>query len=277
MNWINLFVPGKDLSGAEAKEFMAAREANAYQLVDVRQPEEYAGGHLAGAILIPLKELPDRSAELEKEKPLIVYCAVGGRSKVAAQLLAGYGFTTVFNMAGGIKAWQGTQAAGPEGSGLELFTGDEDYPDGLSLAYAMEDGLQEFYRNMAGRATEADDQELYLRLMGFEDKHKARLLVEYRHVHAEEALPSRKIGEVMEGGGRVQDLMARMEGRLRGKRDILEFAMALETQALDLYIRMARKVEQQEVSTLFLSLASEEKGHLSLLSDELDALLLSQS
>ena len=58
MNWKNLFVPGEDFNVAQAKEYMEARGADAYQLLDVRQPKEYEEGHLAGAILIPLKELP---------------------------------------------------------------------------------------------------------------------------------------------------------------------------------------------------------------------------
>ena len=104
MNWKKLFVPGTDISVAEAKEYLAARDSMTYQLLDVRQPAEYEAGHLAGAILIPLKELPDRVASLDKDKPTIVYCAIGGRSKVAAQLLAGLGFANVYNMVGGIKA-----------------------------------------------------------------------------------------------------------------------------------------------------------------------------
>lgn len=276
MNWKKLFVPGNDLSVAEAQEFMAKKGADAYQLLDVRQPAEYGNGHLAGAILIPLKELPDRLSELEKEKPLIVYCAIGGRSKMAAQLLSGYGFDNVYNMTGGIKAWQGKQATGPESAGLELFTGDEEFIDGLSLAYAMEDGLQDFYKAMAGRATDIEEKKLYTRLMGFEDKHKARLLAEFHHVHGQDELPGQDVHGIIEGGGRAQDLLKQMEGRLHGKQDILEFSMALETQALDLYSRMARKTQSEEVRTLFLSLANEEQGHLAWLSAELDSVLAAE-
>lgn len=272
MNWKQLFSPGQDLNATEAKEYMAAREAEAYQLLDVRQPKEYETGHLAGSILIPLKELPERLSELNKEKPLIVYCAIGGRSKVAAQLLSGQDFASVFNMTGGIKAWQGHQATGSEIAGLEAFTGKEEFSDGLSLAYAMENGLQDFYRTLAERTSSLEDKKLYTKLMGFEDKHKARLLVEYRRVHGREAVPAHGEGAI-EGGNRAQDLLAQAEAQLHGNRAILSFSMALETQALDLYSRMARKSEQIEVKDLFLQLASEEKIHLSWLADELDKAL----
>ncbi|MBU3937510.1 MAG: sulfurtransferase [Proteobacteria bacterium] len=273
MNWKNLFVPGEDFSVAQAKEYMEGRSADAYQLLDVRQPKEYEQGHLAGAMLIPLKELPGRLGELEKEKPVIVYCAVGGRSKAAAQLLAGKDFASVYNMAGGIKAWQGHQASGPEEAGLEFFTGQEEYEDGVSLAYAMEDGLQEFYRSMAGRVQDAEQRQLYTRLMGFEDKHKARLLAEYRQAHGPEAMPEKGVAGLMEGGGRVEDFLARVDAHLHTKRDILELAMALETQAFDLYSRMGQKSEKSEARALFLRLADEEKMHLSYLADEMDKVL----
>lgn len=277
MNWKKLFVPGKNLTATEARDFMEGKVAEEYQLLDVRQPAEYENGHLAGAILIPLKELPDRLAELEKEKPLIVYCAIGGRSKMAAQFLSGSGFDKVYNVVGGIKAWQGGRATGSQEAGLELFTGEEEFVDGLSLAYAMEDGLKDFYKSLAGDTTDVDDRKLYTRLMGFEDKHKARLLAEFHHVHGHDALPTQGGHDIIEGGGRAEDLFAQVAGRLHGKHDILEFAMALEIQALDLYSRMARKARQEEVRALFLSLADEEKTHLALLADELDSVLLAQN
>ncbi|MDD5759419.1 MAG: rhodanese-like domain-containing protein [Desulfobulbaceae bacterium] len=269
MNWTKLFSPGKDFSVTEAKEYMAAHEAETYQLLDVRQPKEYETGHLAGSLLIPLKELPDRLNELDREKPIIVYCAVGGRSKVAAQLLSGHDFANVFNMSGGIKAWQGEQATGSEIAGLETFTGLEEYSDGVSLAYAMESGLQDFYRTLAERTSKPEDRNLYTRLMGFEDKHKAKLLAEYRRVHGQGAVPNSGAGTI-EGGGKAENLFAQAETELYGTQAILQFSMALETQALDLYSRMARKSEQDELKELFLQLAAEEKIHLSWLSDEVD-------
>ncbi|HCC54556.1 MAG TPA: sulfurtransferase [Desulfobulbaceae bacterium] len=274
MNWKNLFRAGANFTVAQAKEYMEARGAEAYQLLDVRQPKEYEAGHLAGAILIPLKELPGRLAELVKEEPVIVYCAVGGRSKAAAQLLAGNDFVSVYNMVGGIKAWQGMQAKGPIEAGLEFFTGQEDYEDGLSLAYAMEDGLQKFYQHLAVRAKNEEDRQLYTRLMTFEDKHKARLLAEYRRqAHGPETIAGQGPAGIMEGGGRVQDFLAQTDAYLQGPQDILELAMMLETQALDLYSRMAQKSEQQKVRTFFLGLADEEKSHLAFLAEALDKIL----
>lgn len=277
MNWKNLFNPVENMTAAEAKEFMAQHSTGDFQLLDVRQPKEYESGHLPGSLFIPLRELPTRLDELDKEKPVIAYCAVGGRSRAAAQLLAGKGFGRVYNLAGGIKAWQGRKAAGPEERGLELLTGGEDYSDAVSLAYAMEDGLQTFYRKLAETAESETERKLYQRLANFEVTHKARLMEEYRE-HAGDNAVSRPAGiensaRIMEGGGRVDDFLEQVRPYLKNVVDILELAMMLETQAYDLYSRMARKSGRATARELFLRLADEETMHLGFLAEELDKTL----
>ena len=68
-----LFSSGEDISPAEVKKYIAEHEPGSYQLLDVRQPKEFAEGHLPGALLIPVKELQDRLAEVDREKPTFVY------------------------------------------------------------------------------------------------------------------------------------------------------------------------------------------------------------
>ncbi len=272
MNWKNLFTPVRDMNAAEAKAYMAGRGSKEYQLLDVRQPKEYEAGHLAGAKLIPIRELPDRLNELERDKPLLVYCAVGGRSAAAAQLLSGKEFAEVYNLSGGIKAWEGRQATGPETAGLELFTGEMEYGDAAALAYAMEAGLQRFYRQLEAQAADQEQGRLYGQLAHFEEKHKARLVEEYGKHHNGATIPEQE-SEVMEGGQRVAEFFERAKGLLRTPRDILELAMALETQALDLYSRMAQKSEAAATRDFFLAMADEEKQHLGYLAKELERLL----
>jgi rhodanese-related sulfurtransferase len=78
-------------------------------VVDVREPEEFHGelGHVAGSVLIPLRELPRRAAELApaKDRDLIVVCRAGVRSTTGAALLTGLGFERVANMKGGMLEW----------------------------------------------------------------------------------------------------------------------------------------------------------------------------
>ncbi len=84
---------------------LAAMDARPFVL-DVRTPGEFSGGHIPGAVNIPLQELESRLGELEAQRSgMAVVCAVGGRSKAASELLAGQGFTGVQNVDGGTQGW----------------------------------------------------------------------------------------------------------------------------------------------------------------------------
>lgn len=77
-------------------------------IVDVREPDEFKGGHIPRAINVPLSALKSRINELEKykNKPVIVCCRSGQRSAQAAVSLRKQGFNTVHNLSGGFSAWQ---------------------------------------------------------------------------------------------------------------------------------------------------------------------------
>ena len=79
-------------------------------LVDVREPAEYAAGHLPGALLLPLGQLAARAAELPKDREVILYCQRGGRSATAAALLRGLpaGAGSVRELEGGYENWLAT-------------------------------------------------------------------------------------------------------------------------------------------------------------------------
>jgi rhodanese-related sulfurtransferase len=74
--------------------------------VDVRNPSEYGEKRLAGSMNIPLNHLNERLASIPRNRPLIVYCAGGYRSSIAASLLAQHGFGPVAQIAGGITSWE---------------------------------------------------------------------------------------------------------------------------------------------------------------------------
>ena len=73
-------------------------------VLDVREPHEYEVANI-GARLLPLGELPERLAELDKDAPLAIHCKTGGRSAKAVRLLQDAGFQNAFNVKGGITAW----------------------------------------------------------------------------------------------------------------------------------------------------------------------------
>ena len=72
----------------------------------MRAPREREQKHIAGSVSMPLNHLAERLQELPKDRPLLVYCAGGYRSSIAASLLQQHGFTHVSEIAGGIAAWE---------------------------------------------------------------------------------------------------------------------------------------------------------------------------
>ncbi len=78
-------------------------------VVDVREPSEFASGHIPAAVLIPLGQLPQRWAELPKDKTIIFVCRSGGRSGNALRLAQAHGVPDVHHMAGGMLAWMASR------------------------------------------------------------------------------------------------------------------------------------------------------------------------
>ncbi len=97
--------PFGEVGAVELNERLASEECPF--LLDVRQPHEWDIVNLEsdGAVIIPLAELQDRLDELPADREIVVYCRTGARSASAAQMLADEGFSTVFNLVGGIHAW----------------------------------------------------------------------------------------------------------------------------------------------------------------------------
>ncbi|QYG95515.1 rhodanese-like domain-containing protein [Iamia sp. SCSIO 61187] len=85
-------------------EAFAGLHGSGVTVIDVREPHEYEEGHVPGAMLIPLGEVPDRVAEVPDDRTVYLVCAVGGRSMRAAEHLAAQG-RDVVNVAGGTKGW----------------------------------------------------------------------------------------------------------------------------------------------------------------------------
>ena len=90
-----------------ALELKAALDAGAdIQLIDVRQPDEYAFAKIEGAKLIPLGEIISRMGELDPTREIVIHCKMGGRSARAIDALQRSGFTgNMKNLVGGITAW----------------------------------------------------------------------------------------------------------------------------------------------------------------------------
>jgi rhodanese-related sulfurtransferase len=77
------------------------------QLIDVREPDEYAAGHILGARNIPLSQLRMRMKELRQDQPIYLYCQNTLRSGRAAQMLYRKGYRDLYQLKGGFKQWTG--------------------------------------------------------------------------------------------------------------------------------------------------------------------------
>jgi rhodanese-related sulfurtransferase len=83
---------------------LAAAHADGAVVIDVREPVEYVGGHVPGAVLMPMGQLPSRVGELDRSRPVFVICASGNRSRAMAHYLERAGFDAR-SVDGGTTAW----------------------------------------------------------------------------------------------------------------------------------------------------------------------------
>jgi sulfur-carrier protein adenylyltransferase/sulfurtransferase len=194
---------------------------------------------------------------------------MGGRSRVAAQLLAGRGFKEVYNLSGGIKAWEGNVAEGPVELNMDMVRGDESPFEIIRLAYGMEHGLGLLYRTVQAVTEDKELGDLLGLLAGVEEKHKARLVELYRAIEPEaptgDAFEAQAASGVLEGGFDRDAFMKKNERFLKSVPDLLDLAMMVETQALDLYLRFSDKTADQQTKEVLFKIAEEEKGHLAAL------------
>ncbi len=92
-----------DISPSEYQSQYISTAAD-HLLIDVRTPEEFASGHIAGAINISVETIADRLNEIPQGQTLVLYCRSGNRSAQAAQILAEAGYTDIHDL-GGINDW----------------------------------------------------------------------------------------------------------------------------------------------------------------------------
>lgn len=98
----------KQISPQELAAWLADAGRDKPLLLDVREPWEFEKARIAGAQLIPMREVPARHQELDQEKDVVAICHHGGRSQQVAIFLEKAGFTRIHNLVGGVDAWSRT-------------------------------------------------------------------------------------------------------------------------------------------------------------------------
>jgi rubrerythrin len=177
-------------------------------------------------------------------------------------------------MAGGINAWNGLVAEGAYEAGLAYFPRASGPAEMISLSWALEDGNRAFYEGIARQAADEEDAALFRSLVLAEERHKETLRGLHARIAGEGATltPPAGIeaGGTMEGGIPVGEALAWARGK--APREIVEFAVAMEANSLDRYIKMGRSVRDEQSRGVFLALAAEEQAHIQRMASLLDSL-----
>ncbi len=182
----------------------------------------------------------------------------------------------MFNVSGGIKAWNSKTAIGPQDLGMGIFSGKEEPLDVLKTAYSLEQGLCEFYIDMEKEAKHERVKALFAKLSEIEEKHQMSIYKAYNDIS------NREIGrdefekmvekKAIEGGLSTKEYLDIFNPDLTSEIDVISLAMSIEAQALDLYRRLSVKVENPGSKTIINNIANEEKTHLASLGKLMDSL-----
>jgi sulfur-carrier protein adenylyltransferase/sulfurtransferase len=271
----------KDVTAEELRRFVRTQHEKDFELIDVRQPEEYRRGHIPGARLLPVSQLVQSLDRLPADKTLVFYCHAGGRSMAAAVMAdeQAAGRSTILNLNGGMLAWDGARLA--DVPRVRLFDGGAG-AQAFETAMAMEKGAQLFYESLAADLTGQPGGEVFARLAKAETAH-ARTVYGFWQKRQDdlapfEALFARHNGEILEGGMSLKDVLQKAAGQPEAGQPeagqpeagqaedrllrLIETALQIEYAAYDLYRTMAARDGDEALRETFYALAQAEKSHM---------------
>jgi len=179
-------------------------------------------------------------------------------------------------MEGGINAWKGLVAKGIPDAGMAYFEPAKKTGELIALAWYLEEGSRKFYAEMARREKDPEAVGLLNELVDDEERHKTSLFQLQQTLSgrkSDPAFPGSLIGikpgvEYLEGGMLLSEALEWVRGK--EVREVLDLSVSLEVNAVDLYIKMERKVQEKEARQVFQILSNQEKIHLERLSSLLE-------
>lgn len=282
MSVVDLFKPISLWSAAELKEWLRNTHPEEYQLLDVRQVQEYNQGHIPGAVSIPVWELPERLDEISSQLQTVVYCRFGLRSRAAAAMLHGAGCRAVATLKGGFEAWRGEIAQGGLDKVLAVLNTTE-IEKFIAVAWLLEDGTQRLYELMAVDCRSESVKSVFKKLARAEGEHKKTLesLFEGLVGHS----PSDDFAYVLleqtpqdilvEGGASLDEIRQWAADKSDVQR--VDLAIAVETNAYDRYLLLRRKLTDEHLKRIVEVVAGDERRHLYRLIGVYDDLLRGNS
>jgi rhodanese-related sulfurtransferase/rubrerythrin len=252
----------------QLRAYMARHHESEYLVVDVREPAEYANGHIPGARLMPLSDFDVRVAELAKldTRNLVFYCRSGARSaRVSEYASLTIGFPHVFNLIGGFTAWSGSHVI--QMPRLKSFHVSSDARAIIYQALELEKGAERFYAELVDHFSNTEAAVLMAELAGAEVAH-GRVLYDLlgsfggKPPEDFDRLFASLPGEVIEDGRSLAEALhdAKQAG-LPGALALLEMALEIELSAYDLYKNLSDDAPNESTRLVLTDLAQHEKRH----------------
>lgn len=179
-------------------------------------------------------------------------------------------------MEGGINAWNGLVAKGAPEAGMAYFDPAHKPEELIALAWLLEEGSRKFYEEMSRKEKDQEVVPLFQQLLADEQSHKAALFKLYQAIPGQEPDPDFPKSlihtepgvEYLEGGMILTEALAWVQGKDLG--EALTLSISLEVNAIDLYIKMERKLDEEKSKRLFQTLSNQERNHLRRLSAALE-------
>lgn len=189
-------------------------------------------------------------------------------------MLSGRGFENVYNLSGGIKALKEGTAYGPEDSGITMFDLNAGAEEAIIVGFGLEVGLRDFYLAMESKMVDPRAKELFAMLAEVEVIHQKQLAELYGEVVGRvvgvEEFRDKLVKPAMEGGLSTTEYLDRYQVDTGSDIEILSLAMAIEVQALDLYLRAAAGTTVSQTKEVLMRIADEERNHIAKLSHYID-------
>lgn len=270
-------MPFRVLSASALRTFMQAHAEREYELVDVRERDEYGERHLPGARLLPLSELEDMLDQVRGDRHTVFYCGSGKRSERAAALVAEkLGFADLYSLEGGLMAWDGDTL--PDFPNMHVFDTTGSDEEVVLRALELEKGAERLYETLLNYFEETAVQVPLRKLLDAEEAHGRLLFGLLTQVAKETPKPFEELyasmkGEVLESGETYEEVLSKVKGIPPEKRwALLELALDMEFHAYDLYRNLAAKHHATELEDVLLKLAAQEKLHFRMVLNALGAL-----
>ena len=150
--------------------------------------------------------------------------------------------------------------------GMSFLKGDEAPEEIIVLAYGMEKGLGRFYAIVSRQTDDKEVAGLLTILSDVEELHKKMLFNLYLSIDPSmsdnKTFESKIVSDVMEGGFTTEEFLEKNKPAMQTVPGVLNIAMMLETQAMDLYLRYSQKIEEDRSKKILYDIAEEEKAHL---------------